>query len=97
MINSLGNVKIYVWTQPIDFRKGMNGLVSMIVSQLGLKPFSGALFIFRSRRADRLKLIFWDGSGLVMVVKRLDDRAFSWPTATNDALGSGPIDLPGSS
>lgn len=86
MISSLGNVKVYVWTQPIDFRKGMDGLLAMVVSQLGMKPFSGAIFIFRSRRADRLKMIFWDGSGVVLVLKRLEDRAFTWPTATSDAL-----------
>ena len=86
MINSLGNVKIYVWTHPIDFRKGIDGLQSQVVSQMRLKPFSGAIFIFRSRRADRLKMVFWDGSGVVLVLKRLEDRAFTWPTPTKDAL-----------
>lgn len=47
MINGLGIEKIYLWTQPIDFRKGIDGLQSLVVSQLGLKPFSGAIFIFR--------------------------------------------------
>lgn len=86
MIGGLTNVKIYICTQPIDFRKGIDGLQALVISQMGLKPFSGAIFIFRSRRADRLKMIFWDGSGVVLVLKRLEDRAFTWPTATNDAL-----------
>ncbi|MCL4066596.1 IS66 family insertion sequence element accessory protein TnpB [Pseudomonas sp. GX19020] len=86
MINGLGIEKIYLWTQPIDFRKGIDGLQSLVVSQFGLKPFSGAIFIFRSRRADRLKMVFWDGSGVVLVLKRLEDRPFTWPTPTGDAL-----------
>lgn len=57
----------------------MVGLASLVQSQLRLDPFSGMLFIFRARRADRIKLLVWDGTGLVLVTKRLQDGKFRWP------------------
>lgn len=86
MIGNIGNVKIYVWTRPIDFRKGMDGLVGLILSEFRQDPFAGSIFIFRSKRADRLKMLFWDGTGLVLVMKRLEDHVFTWPTTTNEAF-----------
>ena len=49
------------------------------MNQLKHNPFDGAVFVFRAKRADRLKLVFWDGSGLVMAYKRLEDHRFVWP------------------
>jgi transposase len=74
-----GGFRIYLATEPVDFRKGMDGLVAHIAGQFDLDPFDGAIWIFRSRRADRLKLIVWDGTGLVLVLKRLEGRRFIWP------------------
>jgi transposase len=68
-----------VSTQPIDFRKGHDGLCALVSSVLRKDPFTGTVFVFRSRRADRLKLLYWDGSGLVMAYKRLKDATFTWP------------------
>lgn len=67
MIIPPGPLKVLVATQPVDFRKGMVGLASLVQSELRLDPFSGMLFIFRARRADRIKLLLWDGTGLVLV------------------------------
>jgi len=58
-------VLILVATRPVDFRKGHDGLASMVQSALVPDPFTGTVFVFRAKRADRMKILFWDGSGLV--------------------------------
>lgn len=72
-------VRILVATTPIDFRKGHDGLAALVSSVLRKDPFTGTVFVFRSRRADRLKLLYWDGTGLVMAYKRLEETTFIWP------------------
>lgn len=79
MIIPPGPLKVLVATQPVDFRKGMAGLASLVQQELRLDLFSGMLFVFRARRADRIKLLLWDGTGLVLVTKRLQDGKFRWP------------------
>jgi transposase len=71
-------VRIFVASDPVDFRKGHDGLAALVQSQLRQKPFDGSVYVFRSKRADRLKLIYWDGSGLVMACKRLEDNSLSY-------------------
>ncbi|WP_205756181.1 IS66 family insertion sequence element accessory protein TnpB [Labrenzia sp. 011] len=61
-----------VATKPVDFRKGHDGLAALVKNELRKDPFTGTVFVFRSRLTDRLKLIYWDGSGLVMTYKRLE-------------------------
>ena len=80
-------IKVLVCTQAVDFRKGHDGLAGLVQSALNKDPFCGTVFIFRAKRADRLKLIYWDGTGLVMVYKRLEDNSFKWP-AIKDGLMS---------
>jgi transposase len=65
MIAVAAGVKVLVATKPVDFRKGADGLVALVREALGHDPFSETIFIFRSKRADRLKILTWDGSGLV--------------------------------
>ena len=73
-------VRFLVSTQPVDFRKGHDGLAAIVSSVLRKDPFTGTVFVFRSRKADRLKLLFWDGSGFWIACKRLDRGVFpSWP------------------
>lgn len=79
MIQHCPNLKFHVATKPVDFRKGMDGLAAIILNDFDLDPFSGAVFIFRSKRSDRLKLILWDGTGLVMTYKRIEGKGFVWP------------------
>ena len=85
MIFPSNRVRIMVATKPIDFRKGHDGLAALVSSSLRKDPFTGAVFVFRSRRSDRLKLLYWDGTGLVMAYKRLEDATFTWP-AIKDGL-----------
>ena len=79
-------VRILVATQPVDFRKGHDGLAALVQSVLKEDPFTGAVFVFRSRRMDRLKLLFWDGTGLVMAYKRLEDTTFTWPPVRDGVM-----------
>ena len=85
MIVASGTVRVLVATRPVDFRKGMEGLAALVRETMGADPFSGAIFVFRAKRADRVKLILWDGTGLVLVSKRLEDGRFRWP-GVQDAI-----------
>lgn len=86
MIFPSHRVRIVVATKPVDFRKGHDGLATLVQNELGKMPFTGTVFVFRSKRADRLKLLYWDGSGLVMTYKRLEDNSFVWPAISNGIL-----------
>src|SRR5271165_1079899 len=79
MIAVAAGMRVLVATKPVDFRKGADGLVALVREQLRHDPFSGTIFVFRSKRADRLKILVWDGSGLVLLWKRLEHNAFRWP------------------
>jgi transposase len=79
MIFPSNRVRIMVATKPVDFRKGHDGLAALVKNELHKDPFTGTVFVFRSRKADRLKLIYWDGSGIVMAYKRLQEHSFTWP------------------
>lgn len=79
MILPSNRVRIMVATKPVDFRKGHDGLAALVKNELRRDPFTGTVYVFRSRKTDRLKLIYWDGSGLVMAYKRLEDMTFTWP------------------
>ncbi|WP_271606807.1 IS66 family insertion sequence element accessory protein TnpB [Bradyrhizobium sp. CCBAU 11434] len=73
------SLMIYVATQPVDFRKGAEGRALLAKETLGHAPMKGVAVVFRAKRADRVKIIVWDGSGLVMYWKRLDGSGFKWP------------------
>lgn len=79
MIVPPGGARVLMAMQPVDFRKGMDGLAALVKERLGADPFSGTLFVFRARRADRVKLILWDGTGLCLFAKRLERGRFRWP------------------
>ena len=64
MIGPSGAVRVMLATRPVDFRKGMDGLAMLVREQLAADPFCGTVFCFRSKRADRLKLLFFDGTGI---------------------------------
>jgi transposase len=79
VIGPSGAVRVMVATKPVDFRKGMEGLATLVRESMGADPFSGAVYVFRAKRADRIKLVFWDGTGLCLFAKRLEDGTFRWP------------------
>ena len=73
MILPAGPRRVFVATRPVDFRKGMDGLAALAQEQLRLDPFSGVAIVFRAKRADRVKILLWDGSGMVLAAKRLEE------------------------
>ena len=70
--------RVLVATKPVDFRKGAEALLAL-VRDAGADPFAGTLYVFRSKRKDRIKIVWWDGSGICLFTKRLDEAGFCWP------------------
>jgi transposase len=86
-------VRVLVATHPVDFRKGMDGLAALVKERLGHDPFSGTVYVFRSKRADRVKLIYWDGGGVVLIAKRLEKAQFKWPAISDGVMRLSPAQL----
>jgi transposase len=86
MITVPSGIRVLVATKPVDFRRGADSLIALVRGQLDHDPFSGAIFVFRSKRADRLKIVAWDGSGLVLFWKRLEHGAFRWPPISDGVM-----------
>jgi transposase len=85
------DVRVLVATQPIDFRAGINRLVSLIAQSLEGDPYDGRLYVFRSKRNDRLKAIRFDGSGVLLATKWLEAGKFFWPPIQDGSMVlSGP-------
>jgi transposase len=72
--------EVYVCLQPVDFRKGINGLSALVEAELELDPFSEGLFVFVNRRRDKVKILYWEGTGFCLWLKRLESARFKWPT-----------------
>ena len=70
-------VRVFLAGQPVDFRMGPDCLLSL-VRDAGSDPFSGALYVFRAKRADRVKIVWWDGSGICLYAKHLEKTSFCW-------------------
>jgi len=77
-------IRIYVAVQPVDMRKSFNGLWSAVSEQVQDDRKSGAVFCFINRERTRLKLLYWDGTGVCVLAKRLEQGRFSWPAPTDD-------------
>ena len=90
MIAPGGQLKVYVAMRPVDFRKGIDGLALAVQEMFGLDPFCGAAFVFRSKRADRIKVLVWDRTGMVLVHKRLEGAKFVWPQVRDGVMRMSP-------
>ena len=77
------DLKVYVATRPVDFRKGHDGLAALVQQMFGLDPFSGAAFVFRAKRADRVKILVWDRTGL-------EGCKFVWPQVSDGVMRISP-------
>lgn len=77
MIGSTRSVRVFAYTQPTDMRKGFDGLYGMVTTQLEEDPLSGDLFLFVARNRKRAKVLMWDGTGLCLYAKRLEQGTFA--------------------
>lgn len=93
MIALPSGARILLATRPVDFRKGAHGLAALAADVLAEDPFSGVVLVFRSRHADRVKILLWDGSGLVLVWKQLEGGAFRWPPVVDGVLRLTPVEF----
>ena len=79
MLNFPPAVRIWLGTQPVDLRKSFDGLAEQVRQHLHNDPLSGHIFVFRNKRGDRVKLLYWGEDGFVIVYKRLEEGTFRWP------------------
>ena len=79
MLSFTGSLKIWVALEPCDMRKGYDGLAGLVGERFGLETQSGALYVFTNKTRTRLKLLYWDGTGVWVLAKRLEQGRFSWP------------------
>ena len=86
MIGLPAGTKVWLACGVTDMRKGFDGLAALVQLSLHEDPFSGQLFLFRGRRGDRVKILWWDGDGLCLFAKRLERGRFVWPRATDGTV-----------
>jgi transposase len=86
VIGALSGLEVLVATRPVDFRRGAESLASLARSMGHDIAVPGTLVVFRSKRADRVKIIAWDGSGLVMTWKALGEGSFKWPPISDGVM-----------
>lgn len=91
MLTLSSAVKVFLAVQACDMRKSFNGLQAITRERLNEDPQSGALFLFTNKRRNRLKILYWDGTGMWVLNKRLEQGCFSWPKATE--IRSGKLEL----
>ena len=80
------DIQVLVATKPVDFRKQADGLAAIVQEALGADPFCGTVHVFRAKRADRIKLLWWDGTGICLLTKRLEGAPFRWPPIQDGAI-----------
>ena len=87
MLSFPGSVRIYLAVEPVDMRKSFNGLFAVATESLKEDPMDGGLFVFSNKRRNRLKILFWDGTGLWVLGKRLEKGGFTWPKGADAKNG----------
>lgn len=86
MISVPAGVRILLAARPVDFRRGAHALAALAAEVLREDPFSGAVLVFRAKRSDRVKILLWDTSGLVLVWKQMQEGGFVWPPVTDGVV-----------
>jgi len=85
--------QVWLSCRPTDMRKGFDGLAAQVKEVLRADPFSGHLFVFRGKRGDYVKALYWDGTGLCLFAKRLEKGRFVWPPVIDERLRLTPSQL----
>ncbi len=86
MLSLPAGAQVWLVAGHTDMRRGFDGLAAIVQSTLQQNPFSGHLFVFRGRRGDRIKMLWWSGDGLCLFAKRLEHGRFVWPAAEGGAV-----------
>lgn len=84
---------IHLAVEPVDGRKGIDGLAGVVTAALGRDPAGGDLFVFKNRRGDRLKILAWQGDGFALYLRRLERGTFAFPAAAGSELAVTPAQL----
>ena len=93
MIGLPSNTRVWLVAGHTDMRKGFDGLAAMVQTALAANPFCGHVFVFRGKRGDILKVLWFDGQGLMLLAKRLERGRFVWPQATSGSVSLTPAQL----
>ncbi len=86
MIGVASGTRVWLAAGVTDMRKGMDGLAALVQTTLAENPFSGHIFVFRGRRGDLVKLLWFDGDGMCLYAKRLERGRFVWPQASSGSV-----------
>lgn len=93
MLSLAPALRVFLHTAPVDFRRGFDGLAGVVRDDFGDDPLSGHLFVFRNRRADRVKILFWDRDGFWLLYKRLERGTFRFPRAESGRIEVEAVEL----
>ena len=93
MISLPAGTHIWIVAGVTDLRRGFTGLSALVQTALELDPFAGHVFVFRGRRGDLIKVLWWDGQGLCLFSKRLEKGRFVWPSPADGIVGLTPAQL----
>jgi transposase len=93
MISIPSGARILLAIRPVDFRKGAHTLAALAQEALAEDPFSGAVIVYRAKRSDRIKILVWDSSGLVLIWKQLQQGSFRWPPIVDGVMKLSPVEF----
>jgi transposase len=93
MIGLPASTRVWIAAGVTDMRKGMDGLAALVQTALGEQPFSGDVFVFRGKRGDLVKLLWWSGDSMNLYAKRLERGRFVWPQASSGSVHLTPAQL----
>jgi transposase len=86
MIMPGAEIKVLVATKPVDFRRQADTLAALVQEALRENPYSGSIYVFRPKRTNRVKLLWWDGTGICLLTKRLESGQFRWPAVADGTI-----------
>lgn len=93
MIGLPAGTRVWLAAGVTDMRRGFDGLAAIVQNTLLEDPFSGHVFVFRGKRGDRIKVLWWSGDGLCLLAKRLEQGYFVWPAAESGSISLTPAQL----
>ena len=93
MLSPPSALRIFLAAEPADMRKGFDGLAQLVRERIAEEPLSGHLFVFRNRRRDRIKILYWDRDGFAIWMKRLEKGVFRFPEAKNGRVEVTPAEM----